>query len=325
MKLYTTVDIPASPYRITYEKQGLWLGSCFADRMGGLMSGFKFPVTVNPFGVLYNPASIVRSLLRMEHGTRPKPEELLFDGGMFCSLDFHSSFSGIEREDVLRRMSDAVIRGHRALMSADYLVLTLGTPVVYRYLPTGEIVCNCHKISARQFTRERLTAGEIVALFATLFDREPYCRKRILFTVSPVRHIRDGMADNFLNKAVLRVAIAELMRMYPFVDYFPVYEIMNDELRDYRFYEVDMLHPSAQAVQYIWQRFTETYIPDETRKIFSELERIAAAVRHRPLHPDSATYRKFRKTVGERVRKVSEKYPFLDLTEELRFFDLGSK
>ena len=320
MKLYTTVDTPASPYRIAYDKQGLWLGSCFADRMGGLMAGFKFPVTVNPFGVLYNPASIVRSLLRMENGILPEPEELLSDKGIFCSLDFHSSFSGTDKTDVLRRMSDAVCRGQRALTSADYLVLTLGTPVVYRYRPTGNIVCNCNKISARQFAQERLTAREIVTLFAELFDREPYCRKRILFTVSPVRHIRDGMADNFLNKAVLRVAIAELMRIYPFVDYFPVYEIMNDELRDYRFYEADMLHPSGQAVQYIWQRFAETYISDETRRIFPELEKIAGAVRHRPLHPASEAYRKFRETAYGQVRRVSEKYPFLDLTEELRFF-----
>ncbi len=325
MKLYTTVDIPVSQYQITYKKQGMWLGSCFADRMGGIMSEFKFPVTVNPFGVLYNPASIVQSLLMMENKRVPKSDDLISRDGLLCSLDFHTSFSGINEQEVLHHMEDAVKQGNEALFSSDYLVLTLGTPLVYRYLPTGKIVCNCNKIPARQFVQERLDIDEIVSLFSNLFEREPYSQKQILFTVSPVRYIRNGLADNFLNKSILRVAVAELARIYPFVNYFPAYEIMTEELRDYRFYEEDMVHPSSQSVQYIWERFSDTYFSSETRLLFPELERITRAVRHRPLYPDSEAYHAFRETMYRQIKEISEMYPFLNLTKELCFFSSEKK
>lgn len=290
------------------------LGSCFAENIGKRMKDVYFETDINPFGVLYNPVSISNSL------------ELLLQNGLFTSQDIfenrslwqsfsHSSyFTGISAEECLTKINDR-LSGSRAFMQrTDFLLITFGTAWVFEEKKSGRVVSNCHKLPAGEFVRRRLTVEEIVAEFSKMLSRLQilYPKINLIFSVSPVRHWKDGAHDNNISKSILLQAIDELQLHHKSVHYFPAYEIQLDELRDYRFYASDMLHPSDVAVEYIWKRFSDTYFSKDTLELKKRLEQLSADLSHRPLHPESAEYKKFLIQVDKRKSELITEFPFLE-------------
>ena len=274
MELLTRIDIPQSEWKMAADARVLLLGSCFADEVGQRMERAGMQVMVNPFGTLYNPASIAASLLRSisEREYTVEASELLCDdaSALWHSWMHHSRFSAAKRDDLLAAMNETMHRVADFLRQADVLIVTLGTAFVYRLKDTGMLVANCHKQPDQLFVRERMTAYDIVdqwqMLLQLLASVNPSLR--VIFTVSPIRHKRDGLHANQVSKGILLQAVDDLVQQADSgvsVSYFPAYELMMDELRDYRFYAADMVHPSEVAVDYIWERFQDTFFDSATK------------------------------------------------------------
>lgn len=309
MKFRTEIEIEPYPFELNHSRRGLLIGSCFADNMSVRLASAKFKVECNPCGVMYNPASVASNLALLSSGRSIGPEDLMFGGGRYFSFDFHGSFSDADAGRALEKMNASVRRGAQALRECDYAVITLGTAWVYEY--GGRTVANCHKLPARDFSRRLLSVDDIVEALSSVLERE-LCGKDVIFTISPIRHLKDGFSGNSISKALLRVAVDEVVRRYDAAHYFPSFEIMNDDLRDYRFYDADLVHPSRQAVEYIWEHFAEAALSDEARRLLPNVERIAAAARHRPFDPAGETYREFcRRTV-----EAMDSMPEIDFSAE---------
>ena len=321
MQFRTPIHIKPPEHRINHAQKGLLLGSCFSENIGTRMVRYKLPVTVNPSGILFNPASIFRTLERYASGKPYRAEDLLYDNNLWFSFDHHSAFSSTDRQKTLDEINRATEIGSRALLSADYLILTLGTAWVYRLKTSGQIVCNCHKQPRLQFNEERLSAETILEQFKPLAEG---ClkNKRIIWSVSPVRHTRDGLVENTWSKAILIDAVHRIIELYPNNEYFPSFEIVNDDLRDYRFYDKDMVHPSESAVDYIWELFQEKWISRETLMLFKRIHAVHLAMDHRPLKPGTPQYRIFRQEYANETRRLMLEYPDLDFTDEINYFEL---
>ena len=277
--MYTTkVEIAKSRWRITPRQRGLVLGSCFAENIGGQLRESFFDVVVNPCGILFNPVSIGNSYCNIVERRKFREDELVFANGLWHSMEHHGTFSAADPAVVLGRINGEVPTHY------DYVSLTLGTSWIYER--QGEVVANCHKMHADEFTRRRISVEEAVASL----ERVAMSGAQVIVTVSPVRHLRDGLAENSLSKSILRLAAAHLCERFENVIYFPSYEIVNDELRDYRYYADDMLHPSAVAIKYIWQRFSETFFDSSTLDFVHQVSRLRRTLAHRQLNNDSLEY-----------------------------------
>jgi hypothetical protein len=277
MRWRTEIDIPKSPWQLTTDSRILLVGSCFTDNIGQLMQSHGLHATCNPTGVLYNPLSIIQSL------NGDMRVELVEHDGLFHSMSHHSSFSGTDSEQVLRRCLQSQAELHQSLAEADIVFVTFGTS--YVYYRNGQVVANCHKLPEREFTRTRLTVAEIVSAWRPLI--RSMHDKHWVFTVSPIRHQRDGFHANQLSKATLLMAVEKLgerRRVKGESCYFPSYEILMDELRDYRFYADDLVHPSSMAVEYIWERFCETFCTSQTINAMRIAHKEWKFAHHRPLH-----------------------------------------
>ena len=309
----TKVEIPVSKEKISYEDKIMTLGSCFAQNIGKKMEEVWFDTIINPFGVLYNPVSIQKSIeLLIENKTFTEND--LFDyRGLWQSFSQSSLFSDITAEKCLIKINERYIPARDFLKKTDFLLITFGTSWVFEEKKTGNIVSNCHKLPANDFVRRRLTVEEIVSLYTKLFAklRELFPKLKLVFSVSPIRHWKDGAHENNVSKSILLLAIEQLQKQFENVEYFPAYEIQMDELRDYRFYASDMFHPSDVAVDYIWKRFSETYFDNKTLKIKKELEQLYADLSHRPLQPNSEEFLLFQKNIENRKMKICTEYPFL--------------
>ena len=284
------------------------------------MKRYKLPVVFNPFGILFNPASVARTLARLDSGKLYEADDLTRSGDLWVSFDHHGSLASVDRDEALKTINQAVRYGARVLREAGYLILTLGTAWVYQLRETGEIVCNCHKRPAGEFLRRRLSVDEVVGVFAPLLEG-PLKDKPIIWTVSPVRHLGDGLPENALSKSTLIVAVHRLIERYPQCCYFPAFEIMTDDLRDYRFYEKDMAHPSEVAVDYIWEQFCDAALDPSCTGMFRKIDALNRALAHRPLNPESPAYRAFRLRQASEVRSLQQAYPDLDFSRELNFFE----
>ncbi len=320
MQFRTEVQIPEYGWRIGYSHRGVVLGSCFAEHIGGWLAESKFPVEVNPFGALYNPLSMAAGLERLEAGREFGAEELFCYRGLWHSLSHHGDYSGTDADAVLGAINLKFREAAKAYKKADYLLLTLGTAWVYEH--RGRVVANCHKLPASEFTRRRLSVEEIAGALApaigNFLSRRPDAR--VLLTVSPVIHRGDGLVENQLSKSTLLLACDELCRRFAPVACFPAYEIVTSELRDYRFYAADMCHPSEQAVGYIRERFAEALLTPESRDLAAAVGEILRAAGHRPLHPGSDEYPKFRAAMLRKAETLQKQHPEIDLTHEIRFF-----
>lgn len=303
MKFRTEIEISPLRVQIGYENRVLTLGSCFAAHIAGKLAGAKFRVTENPSGILFNPLSIAAAIRSYASPAAVTRDELGFDGDVWYHFGFHGDFSAPTAEEALARMNAARQAGDEALRTADRVILTFGTAWVYER--RGEVVANCHRRPAAEFSRRRLSVGEIVESAAELIGG-PLAGKQIILTVSPVRHIGDTLAGNAVSKAALRLAAEELTQRFGCVEYFPAYEIVTDDLRDYRFYADDLVHPAPQAVTYVWEKFTETALTDRARRLLPEVEAIAAAAAHRPRNPQSEAHRSFCRRQLERIAALPE-------------------
>ncbi len=285
IKLQTIVDCEPSERKIGYEDKILMLGSCFSDEIGEQMKQRNMSVTCNPFGTLYNPLSIANAICSsFVHCT----SYIVHHDGLWHSMMHHGSFSRPTREEAEEAVKASIETMQKALQEATVVIVTFGTAWIYEM--NGEIVGNCHKLPADRFTRRRLTVEEIVAAWQPIIERYP--DKHWIFTVSPIRHIKDGLHENQLSKATLLMAIEQLIdnrqsivpRQSSNRHYFPSYEILLDELRDYRFYADDLVHPSSLAVNYIWERFVDTFCTPQTRNEMTLQHKRWKQTQHRPLH-----------------------------------------
>ena len=314
MKFRTEIEIAPLGTKIGYENRILALGSCFAEHIAGRLAQAKFRVTANPSGILFNPLSIAAALRSYAGESPVRHSELGFDGELWFHYGFHGSFSAPEADQALAAMNAARKSGAEALRAADRIVLTFGTAWVYEH--DGAVVANCHRRPAAEFARRRLGVDEIVTAFADLMAG-PLGGREVILTVSPVRHLGDSLAGNAVSKAALRLAAEELAERFPDVHYFPAYEILNDDLRDYRFYADDLVHPSQQAQQYIWELFTAATLTEEALRKLPQVEAVTTAAGHRPLHPESDEYRRF----CRKQLEIIESLPEIDLSREKEFFN----
>jgi len=312
MKFTTPVIIPPALAPITYNDKLLAFGSCFTENIGERLSRYGFDIAVNPFGILYNPLSIANALERLLSGSLFSKEELFPHNGLWHSFSHHGSFSATTADETLQTINKRLIAAAQRLTECNHLLITFGTAWVYRLQTSGEVVANCHKLPEKQFTRSRLSVEEITGCYLPLIERLKKINPHInlLLTVSPIRHWRDGAHENQLSKATLLIAIEQIQQQYD-TGYFPAYEVMMDELRDYRFYAADMLHPSETAIDYLWERFSATYFDPATRDTLHEVEQINKALAHRPLNPDTEEFRRFHEQTQKRVEKLQERYPHI--------------
>lgn len=319
MDFYTPVELPANMPRLMHADRLMLLGSCFATNIGAKLTDAKFRCDVNPYGVLYNPLSISAALREISVGKEYTLNDLFFFRECWHSPMHHGDFSSAEAEETLLHINSRLDEAHRNLSQLNCLLLTFGTAWVYETKDTGRIVANCHKQAEVAFNRRKLSVEEIVAdykaLFKILFAHN--AALKIFFTVSPIRHVRDGMHANALSKATLLLAIEQLQVAYPEqVFYFPAYELLMDELRDYRFYAEDMVHPSDVAVRYVWERFVQTCISTDALQIMEESENIRKALLHKPFHPESDEYKRFLGQIVLKIDRLNGKYPYLDFKKE---------
>ncbi len=292
--LQTAVPVEAGGVSLNHADAVMLLGSCFADNMGERFEAAAFDVFHNPFGVLYNPMSIALCLRHCLDNREITTDDLVYQQSLWHSWLHHSSFSATTPEECLLQCNTAIHRGHEFLSRCSTIVITLGTAFVYKQKGTGRVVGNCHKVPQQQFIKTMATVEEIVSEWQHLIFGMPSHIKQIVFTVSPIRHWADGAHGNQLSKATLLMAVERLLgrRAGHTISYFPAYEIMIDELRDYRYYADDLLHPNALAEKIIWQRFAQTYMSEATLQIVDKAEQLYRMSQHRPFFPDSEEYKK---------------------------------
>lgn len=327
MELTTKIEISSNELQIKHTDRVLLLGSCFADNIGEKLSKGGFDCLHNPFGTLYNPASISAMLSQSVIDRRYTAEsrELFRDErtGQWHSWMHHSMFSSADREHLITQINDATHLTSQRIKDAGLLIVTFGTSIIYRLKADGMLVANCHKQADRMFVRERMSHHDIVnqwvELLRQIHDINP--KMKVIMTVSPIRHKRDGLHVNQLSKAVLLLAVDDIVckcnddGQDKWVQYFPSYEIMMDELRDYRYYADDMVHPSPLAVEYIWERFADTYFTADTKSIIRQCNDICRALSHRPSDPESESYRKFIDATNDKIDALKEKYPYLCISK----------
>ncbi len=319
MEFRTKVELPVGQGEIRHSDPILLWGSCFAENIGKLLTDNKFHCDVNPFGILYNPLSIAKSVSLLLDNKVYSAADLRFDKGIWYSLMHHSSFSSADQSECLEKINFRMAKGREMLGKAKWIIFTWGTARVYEWKENGEVVGNCHKLPDRLFTRRLLEVEEIVSAFASLLGRIRQVNPEVqfLFTVSPIRHAKDGMHGNQLNKAVLLLAIERLCQLFSSCHYFPSYEIMLDELRDYRFYADDMLHPTPLAVSYIWECFCESFFTADTLRVMKEWQDIRKGLEHRPFDAKSTAYYTFLSQIMLKIERLKEKFPYLDVQNEI--------
>lgn len=285
LKLQTQVDVPQSRIRLSYNDKILLLGSCFSDNIGQIMKNMGFDVRVNPFGTLYNPVSVCNSIRRLDSAVPFSEEECVQMGAgseLYCSFSHHTAAARRTKEAFLEDANSALASDSEFFKSADIVLITLGTSWVFKHNETGEIVSNCLKRDAKEFTRECLNLKMSATLLDSVVSRYP--DKKFIFTVSPIRHLKDGAHGNMISKSSLLLAEENVIGKYSDrCEYFPAYEIMMDELRDYRFYTDDMVHPSPLAVNYIWERFCDFTMAETTREELLRRKKAYQQSQHRTI------------------------------------------
>ncbi len=309
----TKVTITPLKEPMGYPDNWLSLGSCFADNIGGKLRNAGFMTCLNPFGVLFNPISIATSLQTIMDYIPIAEDELFQLGSLWNHFQFSNLYSGVDRSATLQAMNKQLEEASSFFNTTNVLMLTFGTAWVYEYNKTGEVVSNCHKLPANAFRRRRLSVNEIVRSYTDLLQKLPE-RIRIIMTVSPVRHWKDGAHENTVSKSTLHLAIEELIARYPdSIVYFPAYELVIDELRDYRFYNDDLVHPTLKAVEYVWNAFKIWAFSSETRSVISKVEQFRNMENHRSIHPESTEHQEFKKKTEDIRYQLIQQYPGLKL------------
>jgi len=309
----TKLNIDKANEKLDYETRFFTLGSCFSEHIGNKLKNAFFDVETNPFGVLFNPISILNSIDILIEKKLFVEQDLFYHGSLWGSLSHSQLFSATTKDKALNNINQRIEQAIERLKNCDVLLITFGTAWVYKSNQTGKVVTNCHKLPSTHFTRHRLTINEIVESYVHLIKKieNLYPNKKIIFTVSPIRHWKDGAHENNLSKSILHLAIEELQKQFENVSYYPAFEIQMDELRDYRYYATDMFHPSDLAIDYIWLRFYETYFSTQSVLLIKKLENFSSQLAHRPIHADTQEYADFLQSIKKLRIRLTQEYPFL--------------
>ena len=313
----TVLKIPENKNKILYSDKIMLIGSCFTDNIGKYFSNFLFDVEINSFGVLYNPMSIKNSLEILIQNKTFTEDNIEQFNNLWFSFYHHSSFSDSNKNICLKNINQKINIASKFLKETKYLFITFGTSWIFEWKETGDTVSNCHKIPAKNFNRKLLTVNQIVENYKILNKKllQFNPKIKIIFTVSPIRHLKDGAISNQLSKSTLIVAIHQLKNIFNNVSYFPSYEIIMDDLRDYRFYKPNMTHINNIGVEYIWDKFKETYLSVETIKYFKDIEKINKSLNHKPKAPNSDEYKNFIKKNIAKLEKLKQQNKFIKLNK----------
>lgn len=322
MDFRTLVDLPLKQLSINHSHRIMTIGSCFADNIGKKLIENKFQCIVNPFGVLYNPYSIMNILWKLEKDEFDTEDDLFFHNGLWHSYWHHGSFSNASKEICLAGINDKLRQIKEELKTMDYVIVTLGTSVVYEHKEKHIIVGNCHKLPKNHFGKYIPNSENISVKISLIADSFTSClgSAKVIFTVSPIRHLSDGALTNHISKSLLMKPFTEdfFLSFYRGkVFYFPAYEIMMDELRDYRYYAEDMIHPSSLAIDYIWECFGKSYFDKDTKMLVKEYDEIRKALNHKPFHAESEEYKSFLRQIVLKIERIKGKCPYLDVQKEL--------
>lgn len=314
MNFYRILVTPEKPsFQISHSDKLVSIGSCFSESIGRKFSENKFHININPFGQQYNPASIANAIERLLENKPYTENDLVFHDELWHSFDHHGSFSHATKEETLHEINTNLQRSHKDLKNATVLFLTFGTSHIFSLKENGRIVSNCHKFSGNYFERRILNPSEIIEVIKESLQHLKTLNSKLktVFTVSPVRYFAFGHYENSVSKAHLFTAIYELQNMFPGSYYFPAYELVMDDLRDYRFFAEDMLHPNHQATNYVWEVFSKTFFSNKTLSLMKEVEEIVLASKHRPRNPDSEAHKKFIEKYLSKMQQLN-----LDFSEE---------
>ncbi len=322
MELRTTFNIDPSEQKISYNDPVMFIGSCFATYIGRKFESGHMPVMINPSGTVFNPASVLKTISRIISGESYELKDLNNFNGLWFSFDHYTDFSSETAEGTLSAIYLKLNESRSFLSGTRFLFITFGTARVFRLKESGLIVSNCHKLPAINFTRELMSVNNIVISWNALLDnlKSLYPGLKVIFTISPVRHWKDGAHGNQVSKSVLFLAVEELLKHPSKPSYFPAYELIMDDLRDYRYYDEDMLHPSPKAIDYIWEEFSKCYFEKTTTELVQEIDRISKAMSHSIQNPYSGETRKFAENILAKIDLISKKAPEINLQNEKKYF-----
>lgn len=312
MKLQTNISVNKASPQIDYQSRILLLGSCFAENIGGKLAHFKIQHLQNPLGILFQPKAIEKMVLSAVNKESLMEKDVFFHNERWQSFDAHSDLSHTNKDQCLSALNKGLLQTHDYIRDATHIILTLGTAWTYRYLKTDRLVANCHKLPQKEFSKELLSGKEIIESLENTLNgiRTLNPKAAVLFTISPVRHLKDGFVENQRSKAHLIGAVHHSLKADK-VFYFPAYEIMMDELRDYRFYKEDMVHPNELAINYIWEHFRLCWISEDALKTMDKVDEVQKGLRHIPFNPVSEQHQKFVKLLEQKIAYLENTYPHM--------------
>lgn len=333
MDFMVNIDIKKLQPPIRYQDGILLIGSCFTEHIGNSLQELKFPVLQNPNGILFDPHSVCKSLISYIENKKYNENDLFQLNEVWNSWQHHSRFSRLEKTAVIQLINESQQRAHDFLKNANWIIITLGSSFSYRLTKAGQAeapggiadvlsVANCHRAPAKWFNKHLLGTDEIISMLDNCYHRllQFNPKLQIIFTVSPVRHIRDGVVENNRSKARLIESVHHMVNKFDHLYYFPAYELVIDVLRDYRFYDIDLAHPNYMATDFVLEKFAQSCIDEEAQELMKEIKKIIIARKHKAFQPDTSAHRQFMDSHAEKVISLSKKYSFLDLQEELTYF-----
>jgi len=322
MQFFAPINIKTLEPSITYKDNILLTGSCFTEHIGNHLMDAKFNVLQNPNGILFDTLSVCRSLISYVQNKQYTEADLFYLNDCWHNWQYHSRFSNIDKDLCLHNINASQNQAHQFLANADWLIITLGSSFCYKLVETQAAVANCHKAPAKEFIKHLCTIEESVTALDTtmhqLFHFNP--KLKIIFTISPVRHLRDGVVENNRSKARLIETVHNLVNKFDKLYYFPAYELVIDVLRDYRFYDVDLAHPNYAATSFVLEKFSESCFDVKTISLMEEIRKIVIARNHKPFNATSHQHKQFLQTHFERAKALQEKYQWLDFSKEINFF-----
>ncbi|MGB3949188.1 MAG: GSCFA domain-containing protein [Bacteroidia bacterium] len=323
MNFHLSFPIKKLTNEINYSDKLFFMGSCFAESIGTLTQQYKFNSIINPHGILYNPASIKTALIRYTTNTQVNADELFYANDSWNSWEHHSRYSNPEKTTCINTINEHISNAHEQLKKTEWMFITFGSAFIYSLNGTNKRVGNCHKVPQKEFSKTMLTVSEIISEYDLLLRqlKEINTNLKVVFTVSPVRYVRDGVIENTLSKARLIEATHTIVATHSNSFYFPAYELMMDDLRDYRFYKTDLVHPTEQAIEYIFEKLVETTFSNESKLTLEKVKDILKATQHSAFNSNSESFIKFKRTYAERCKQLQKEYSFLDLSSEIEYFE----
>lgn len=325
MKLMLDIDIKPPAKRITYSDNIFLIGSCFTDHIGRRLQDLKFVVLQNPNGILFDPVSVSKSLSSYTDNKKYEQADLFYLHELWQSWHHHSVFSGMVAEEVIDNINLSQAKAYSHLKKSNWLIITLGSSFSYRLIENQQPVANCHRAPSQWFSKHLLSSEETILSLENSIEKLKIFNPalKIIFTISPVRHIRDGVVENNRSKARLIEAIHYLAERYNHIYYFPAYELVIDVLRDYRFYDIDLVHPNYAATEFVFSKFEQSFIDEKTKVFMEEIKKISISYNHKPFHPKTDSHKLFLQNILQQVKSLQERLPQLDFIKEINYFSNG--